>query len=760
MLDIKNITLQDINQNKKLNANFVRMKNMMDTKMASYLRYLGTKNAVNRASDYHYLCLAVTESTAPVNGIDYIHPTVKPIVDYATAVIAKGLMPNGEINFEFVADGEWDDDAARQATNMVSKVVNQMNDPHFILERWVMDAAMHKNGMMMIKPVREQITRYVETEGTLEQLKAFELQAAESGLTALRQSKRQTTVNMQAAMAEIQQLLGENQKAFSGEMLDQHIANLREAPEETTPESMMADQAEMMMNNLDSQEEMINSAIKRNTIYKAKYKLTGYSINVKFHPIAQHYWVCDPTVPEMKDQPFCGFYDPMTIQQATELYPDIDLEEFAKHAEYNQSGAYQAGSVLNNLAIHARDSVPIMGIPVSSAASADPYSRQVSIVTVWNRFDIDGDGELELVEVIYSGSYVISAREVEFIPVANMCPKPLPGNFYGMSIAESVIPMQEYSTSAARAEIQLGLLTATPRIGVKPDRLDFEMLQDGESAIFILDSKFNPATDIYQIPPPSGNLNFLEVSMTRIQQDTMAMVGMTTPQDVFNPEVMAAGNSGVKLQLALSPNQIIQDNTVRNSAEGLKEALYLIWRTLIQYGDDYGVKKLAADSHPDRKPEFMDYMSWDNMNFCDRKQLHLELALGMMSEENALNRLQLIQKCQSGLMQTTQAMVQQNILTPEMYKKIKKPYADTLYTLSVKDCDAYLPTDEEVMKMIKQAQEAGKNKQPSPEDKQKLSVANLNDIKAKQIEMEVAGTDAESQLDFMAMAAGDPKVYS
>jgi hypothetical protein len=53
-------------------------------------------------------------------------------------------------------------------------------------------------------------------------------------------------------------------------------------------------------------------------IYKAKYKLTGYSINIKFHPIAQHYWICDPTVPEMKDQPFCGFYDPMTIQEAVE----------------------------------------------------------------------------------------------------------------------------------------------------------------------------------------------------------------------------------------------------------------------------------------------------------------------------------------------------------------------------------------------------------------------------------------------------------
>ena len=756
MLDIKNIPVEDINQNKKINATFVRMKNQMDVKMASYLRYLGTKNAVNRATDYHYLCLAVTDSTAPVNGIDYIHPTVKPIVDYATAVIAKGLMPNGEVNFEFVADGEEDEVAARQASDMVDKIVNQMNDPHFILERWIMDANMHKNGMMMIKPVREQIVRYVEISGTNDQLRAFEMQAAESGLTALRQSKRRDNVDMIKAMAEIKQNLGDSNKETLQNTIDTQIESLRTIPEELEQEAMGPTQDEQAT----GEQEIVNSALSRNTSYKAKYKLTGYSINIQFHPIAQHYWICDPTVPEMKNQPFCGYYDPMSIQEAVELYPDINLEEFRKHAEYNMNGAYQAGSVLNNLAIHARDSVPVMGIPVSSAASADPDSRQVSVVTVWNKYDIDGDGELELIELIYSGSYIISAREVEFIPVANMCPKPLPGNFYGMSVGESVIPMQEYNTSAARAEIQLGLLTATPRIGVKPDRVDFEMMQDGESAIFILDSKFNPATDIYQMPPPSGNLQFLEVAMNRIQQDTMAMVGMTTPQDVFNPEVMAAGNSGVKLQMALSPNQIIQDNTVRNAAEGLKEALWLVWRTLIQYGDDYGVKKLAQSSHPDKKPVFLDYQAWDDMNFCERKQLNLELALGMKSEENALGRLQIIQKCQTDLYQMTQGMVAAGTLTPEIYKKIKKPFADTLYVLGVKDCDSYLPSDEEIMAMIQQAQEAAKTKEPSPVDKKDLSTANLNDTKAKQIQMEVAGEDAETQLDFMSMAAGDPKVYS
>ena len=760
MLDIKNIPVQDINQSKKQNAIFVRMKNQMDVKMASYLRYLGTKNAVNRATDYHYLCLAVTDSTAPVNGIDYIHPTVKPVVDYATAVIAKGLMPGGEINFEFVADGEEDEVAARQASDMVSKVVNQMNDPHFILERWIMDAAMHKNGMMMIKPVRDQIVRYVETQGTNEQLRAFEQQAAEAGLTALRQSKRQINVEMSKVMAEVQQLFGEQQAMMTEEMIDTRISQIANTEEEFGPESMMMEQAEMAQGEMEGQEQILNDAIKRNTIYKAKYKLTGYSINIKFHPIAQHYWICDPTVAEMRDQPFCGYYDPMSIQEAVDLYPDINLEQFRVHAEYNMNGAYQAGSVLNNLAIHARDSVPVMGIPVSSAASADPDSRHVSVVTVWNKYDIDGDGELELIELIYSGSYIISAREVEFIPVANMCPKPLPGNFYGMSLGESVIPMQEYNTSAARAEIQLGLLTATPRIGVKPDRLDFEMLQDGESAIFILDSKFDPAKDIYQIPAPSGNLAFLETAMTRIQQDTMSMVGMTTPQDVFNPEVMAPGNSGIKLQMALTPNQIIQDNTVRNCAEGLKEALWLIWRTLIQYGDDYGVKKLAQTFHPDKKPEFLDYLAWDDMNFCERKQIHTELALGMMSEENALGRLQIIQKCQADLYATTQSMVASGTLTPEVYKKVKKPFADTLYVLGVKDCDTYLPSDEEIMAMIQASQEAMKNKEPSPEDKKRLSSAALDDMKAEQIKAEMEGTDAETQLDYMALAQGSPKVYS
>lgn len=754
MLDIKNTIIPRLNTNVKRLDRLVKLKGLLDTKANAYLQWTATKNQVNRASDYHYLGLQVQSSTAPVNGIDYIHPSVKPVVDYATAVITKGLAPNGEINFEFTADHEGDAEAARQATNMVSKIINEMNDPHHILNQWVMDAAMHKNGMMMILPIREQITRYVTTEGTADQLRAFEQQAANSGLTFLRQNRRRVNVMMDRVLAETQQLMAALPEAQQQAELDARISAI-DAVDETDMEIA----AEVPNLELEQGEDLLQESIRRNTVYSAKYKLTGYNINIQFRPIAQHYWICDPTVVQVREQPFCGFYDDMTIAEATELYPDIDLDLFMEHASYNQNGAYQSGSVLNNMAIHARDSVPVQGIPVGAGNTADQYARRITILTIWNRYDIDGDGELELIEMVYSGDYIISAKEVEFIPVASMCPKPLPGNFYGMSIAESVVPMQEYATAAARAEIMLGLLTATPRMGVKADKVDFQMLQDGEAAIFLLDSKFDPATDIYQVPPPAGNLQFLEASLTRIQQDTMAMIGMTTPQDTFNPEVMAPGNSGIKLQLALTPNQIIQDNTVRCAADGLKDAIWLVWRTLIQYGDDYGVKKLAATFHPQGEPVFLDAAAWDDMSFTDRKQMSVQLAVGMLSEENSLARIQIIQQAQTQLYAALSSMAQQGTLTPEMFAKVKKPYEDMLYLLEVKDVDTYLPSDQEVVAMIQQAQQAAESAEPSPAEQKDLSVAQLNQAKTQQISAELQGTDPDTQLNYMAIAMGKTQDY-
>jgi hypothetical protein len=114
---------------------------------------------------------------------------------------------------------------------------------------------------------------------------------------------------------------------------------------------------------------------------------------------------------------------------------------------------------------------------------------------------------------------------------------------------------------------------------------------------------------------------------------------------------------------------------------------------------------------------------------------------------------------QQQLYSTITAMVGAGTLTPEAYKKVRKPYEDTLYVLGVKQADTYLPTEEEVVKMITQSQEAAKSKEPDPAAKKDLSVAELNAAKTAQIQAEVEGLDPKSQLSFMSMAEGKGKDF-
>ena len=712
MLDKQNIVVESLESPPGNKGIEYQIAHEVYLKMVDYLRLTQAKNTLNRMSDYHYLNIPVSNSTEPIRGIDYIYPVVSPGVDYATAVITKCLMPQGKVNFEFERFTEHDKGAV-QATEMVKYMINSKNDSYQVIRDWAQDALLHKNGIVMISPIRNPITQYKEVEGTRDQLRSFEILAAEKGLIAKRQQMRKIDVNLEGVMME----------------------------------SMVPDEQMQEPTGEDVQE-----AIKNNTIYRAKYKLTGYSTTIRIKHVAQHYWVCNPTIPTIQDQDFCGFYDPMTIHEAKAQYPYIDVEKFADHAAYGPAGAYQAGALENDLALHARDSTPVPGQGVIASQGADRYSRVVMITTAWIRKDIDGDGEEETVEVCFSGSYVIYEKEVEFIPCANMCPKPIVGNFFGYSLAERLVPMQEYGTSISRAEMAFAMQASTPRIGVNPEFVDAEEIQRGVSAMFVLDRKFDATKHVFEFAPMQGNLGYVQSSMQRFESDRMAMIGMTSPSDVLNPEVMKDGNSGFKLQLAMGPNQLIQDEMVKNCAIGLRDVIYIVWKTMVQYADDYNIQQLAAmcgDGGP-----FMDAISMENFEFIDRKMINLDMALGFLSDENRLTRQQLITQAQT---QFAAAMMQIPPEVPEMFEKVKRPFEDTLRALGVKDINAYLPTMEEAMKLV-QAQAA---KGPGVAEQEIQSKTELNKSKSMesqasaQLKMKQAeDIDTDNMFEMMAAKAG------
>lgn len=662
-------------------------------KMVDYLRLTQAKNTFNRLSDYHYLNIAVSNSTEPIRGIDYIHPVVTPGVDYATAIITKCLMPNGKVNFEFERFSEQDTDQSNQATEMVKYMLNSRNDSYQIIRDWAQDSLLHKNGIVMVSPVREPITQYKEVTGTKDQLRVFETMAGEKGLAAKRQEMKLADVDLQSAM---------QQAAANG-----------------APNS-----------------EDVNQALEKNKVYKAKYKLTGYSTTVRVKHVAQHYFVCNPTISGIQDQDFVGFYDPMTIHECKAQFPFVDLEKLADHAAYGPAGAYQAGALENDLALHARDSTPVPGQGVVASAGADRYSRVIMLTIAWIRKDVDNDGEEEIIEVCFSGSYVLYVKEVDFIPLASMCPKPITGNFFGYSLAERLVPMQEYATAIARAEMSFAMQSSTPRIGVNPEFIDAEEIQRGVSAMFVLDRKFDPNKHVFQFQPLQGNLAYVESSMQRFESDKMAMIGMTSPSDVMNPEVMKDGNSGFKLQLAMGPNQLIQDEMVKNCAIGLRDVIYIVWKTLVQYSDDYNIQQLAGVC-AQGKP-FMDALSIQNFEFIDRRMINIDMALGFLSDENRLTRQQLIVQAQGAF---AQAMLQIDPSVPELFIKARKPYEDTLRVLGVKDVDSYLPTMEEATKIA----QSKAQQPPSPQEQEIKSKVAVNTAKEKEITANAAFTVRKTQ---------------
>ena len=680
MLDKQNIVVESLESPPGNKGIEYKVAHEAYLKMVDYLRLTQAKNTLNRMTDYHYLNIPVSNSTEPIRGIDYIAPVVTPGIDYSTAVITKGLMPDGEVNFEFQKFNEADV-GSMQAADMVKYFINSKNDAYQIIRDWTQDALLHKNGIVMISPVREPITQYKEVEGTKAQLRSFEIMAADKGLTTKRQQMRRIDVNLEGVMQE----------------------------------TMMPDETGASVDMEDS--------IKANTVYRAKYKMTGYSTNIRIKHVAQHYFVCNPTIPGIQNQDFCGFYQPMTIHEAKQQYPYIELESFAEHAAYGPAGAYQAGALENDLALHARDSTPVPGQGVIASAGADRFSRVVMLTTCWMRRDVDGDGEEETVEICYSGSYILYIKEVDFIPLASMCPKPIVGNFFGYSQGERLVPLQEYKTAINRAEIAFALQASTPRIGVNPEFIDAEEIQRGVSAMFILDRKFDPGKHVFEFAPMQGNLAYIQDAMDRFDADKMAMLGMTNPNDTLNPEVMKDGNSGYKLQLAMGPNQLIQDEMIKNCAIGLKDAIYIVWKTMIQYSDDYNIQQLANACMEGQ--DFLDAKSMENYDFIDRRMINIDMALGFLSEENRLTRQQLIIQAQTAF---AQALTQMSPEVPELFAKLRRPYEDTLYALGVKHCDAYLPTFDEAAKIVQAKAAQG----PSPEQQETQSKVDLNKSKVEE----------------------------
>jgi len=206
----------------------------------------------------------------------------------------------------------------------------------------------------------------------------------------------------------------------------------------------------------------------------------------------------------------------------------------------------------------------------------------------------------------------------------------------------------------------------------------------------------------------------------------------------------------------MGPNQLIQDEMIKNCAIALQDVIHLVWHTMIQYADDYSIQQLAHVC-AENGGEFLDAKAMANYQFIDRKMINIDLGLGFMSDENRLTRQQLITQAQQ---QFAQVVMQLPPDMPEMFEKARRPYEDTLRTLGVRHVDAYLITLEEASKIAQ-----AKSQQPPPAEellhksKAELNKAMIGEVQAKtgKVVKETQQMDVDNMFDAIAAKKGTLK---
>ncbi|HEX5676214.1 MAG TPA: hypothetical protein VFX83_12570, partial [Azonexus sp.] len=89
--------------------------------------------------------------------------------------------------------------------------------------------------------------------------------------------------------------------------------------------------------------------------------------------------------------------------------------------------------------------------------------RRVWVRSIWVRADAEGDGVSRLYYVIAVGRTILFSEPTGRIPVASMTPQPMPHRHIGMSVAETVLDIQDVKTAVKRGGLDNLYLANSPR---------------------------------------------------------------------------------------------------------------------------------------------------------------------------------------------------------------------------------------------------------------------------------------------------------
>lgn len=105
---------------------------------------------------------------------------------------------------------------------------------------------------------------------------------------------------------------------------------------------------------------------------------------------------------------------------------------------------------------------------------ADPSMRRVKVRECWIRHDDDGDGRAELLHVIVVGTTVLLKEDADCCPIVALCPRLMPHQHYGLSMADAVMELQRIKTALLRGTLDNVYLANNGRYAIDQDNVNLD----------------------------------------------------------------------------------------------------------------------------------------------------------------------------------------------------------------------------------------------------------------------------------------------
>lgn len=225
---------------------------------------------------------------------------------------------------------------------------------------------------------------------------------------------------------------------------------------------------------------------------------------------------------------------------------------------------------------------------------SDPSMRRVKCRWVWIRHDYDEDGIAELQFAVVVGRNVLHREEVNRIPVAVLCPKPLPHRHIGNCPADDAADIQTISTVMLRQGLDNLQLSNNPQKFGDPTKVNLDdmmvsrpggIFRTRNGAVFGTDFGVLQVPDIF--PSVMNGLQFMEHLRQKRTGVNYSFQGLDANQ-------LSQLQPGTVNQISSMAAQMVEQ-IARHFANGIEELFSILHELILKSGHKTDVVKLRGE---------------------------------------------------------------------------------------------------------------------------------------------------------------------